>query len=116
RHPLVIAKQYGTLDHLSGGRLILGVGSGHLRPEFKVLGADFERRGTVSDEYLAAIVAAWSEEVARFEGETLAFRDVIVAPRPARAGGRRVPPPFTRGSRHAISPSSSPASSGSGAR
>ncbi len=84
RHPLVIAKQYGTLDHLSGGRLILGVGSGHLRPEFKVLGADFERRGTVSDEYLAAIVAAWSEEVARFEGETLAFRDVIVAPRPAQ--------------------------------
>ncbi len=84
RHPLVIAKQYGTLDHLSGGRLILGVGSGHLKPEFKVLGADFERRGTVSDEYLAAIVAAWSEEVARFEGETLAFRDVIVAPRPAQ--------------------------------
>ncbi len=84
RHPLVIAKQYGTLDHLSGGRLILGVGSGHLRPEFEVLGADFERRGTVSDEYLAAIVAAWSEEVARFEGETLAFRDVIVAPRPAQ--------------------------------
>ncbi len=84
RHPLVVAKQYGTLDHLSGGRLILGVGSGHLRPEFEVLGADFERRGTVSDEYLAAIVAAWSEEVARFEGETLAFRDVIVAPRPAQ--------------------------------
>ena len=84
RHPLVIAKQYGTLDHLSGGRLILGVGSGHLKPEFKVLGADFERRGTVNDEYLAAIVAAWSEEVARFEGETLAFRDVIVAPRPAQ--------------------------------
>jgi probable F420-dependent oxidoreductase len=84
RHPLVIAKQYGTLDHLSGGRLILGVGSGHLKPEFKVLGADFERRGTVSDEYLAAIIAAWSDEVARFEGETLAFRDVIVAPRPAQ--------------------------------
>ena len=84
RHPLVIAKQYGTLDHLSGGRLILGVGSGHLKPEFKVLGADFDRRGTVSDDYLAAIAAAWSEEVARFEGETLAFRDVIVAPRPAQ--------------------------------
>jgi len=84
RHPLVIAKQYGTLDHLSGGRLILGVGSGHLKPEFKVLGADFDRRGTVSDDYLAAIAAAWSEEVARFEGETLAFRDVIVAPRVAQ--------------------------------
>src|SRR3989442_12082248 len=84
RHPLVVAKQYGTLDHLSGGRVILGVGSGHLKPEFKVLGADFARRGTVSDEYLAAIAAAWTEEVACFEGSTLAFRDVIVAPRPAQ--------------------------------
>jgi len=84
RHPLVVAKQYGTLDHLSGGRVILGVGSGHLKPEFAVLGADFDRRGTVSDEYLAAIAAAWTEEVARFEGETLAFRDVIVAPRVAQ--------------------------------
>ena len=84
RHPLVVAKQYGTLDHLSGGRVILGVGSGHLKPEFMVLGADFDRRGTVSDEYLAAIAAAWTEEVARFEGETLAFRDVIVAPRVAQ--------------------------------
>ena len=84
RHPLVVAKQYGTLDHLSGGRVILGVGSGHLKPEFMVLGADFDRRGTVSDEYLAAIAAAWTEEVARFEGDTLAFRDVIVAPRVAQ--------------------------------
>ncbi len=84
RHPLVVAKQYGTLDHLSGGRVILGVGSGHLKPEFTVLGADFARRGTVSDEHLAAIAAAWTEEVARFEGETLAFRDVIVAPRVAQ--------------------------------
>jgi probable F420-dependent oxidoreductase len=84
RHPLLVAKQYGTLDHLSGGRVILGVGSGHLKPEFKVLGADFERRGAVSDEYLVAIAAAWSEPVAHHEGETLAFRDVIVSPPPAQ--------------------------------
>jgi len=84
RHPLIVAKQYGTLDHLSGGRVILGVGSGHLKPEFKVLGADYERRGPVSDEYIAAVVAAWTSDVARFEGETVAFRDVIVSPRPAQ--------------------------------
>jgi len=84
RHPLVVAKQYGTLDRLSGGRVILGVGSGHLKPEFTVLGADFARRGALTDEYLAAIAAAWTEEVASFAGETLAFRDVIVAPRPAQ--------------------------------
>src|SRR5207244_4284794 len=81
RHPLLVAKQYGTLDYLSGGRLILGVGSGHLKPEFKVLGADYERRGRVSDEYVAAIAAAWENEVARFDGETVAFHDVVVSPR-----------------------------------
>jgi len=84
RHPLVVAKQYGTLDHLSGGRVILGVGSGHLKPEFAVLGADFDRRGHVTDEYIHAITAAWAEEVARFDGHTVAFRDVMVAPRVAQ--------------------------------
>jgi probable F420-dependent oxidoreductase len=80
RHPLVVAKQYGTLDHLAGGRLVLGIGSGHLKPEFKVLGADYERRGKVTDEYLAAILAAWASPVAAFAGETVAFRDVMVSP------------------------------------
>ena len=84
RHPLLVAKEYGTLDFLSGGRLILGVGSGHLKPEFKVLGADYERRGRVSDEYIAAIVAAWENEVARFDGATVAFHDVLVSPRVAQ--------------------------------
>lgn len=90
RHPLLIAKQYGTLDHLSGGRVILGVGSGHLKPEFKILGADFERRGKVTDEYLHAIAAAWEHDVARFDGEIVAFRDVMVSPRVTR----RPRPPF----------------------
>ena len=84
RHPLLVAKQFGTLDHLSGGRVILGVGSGHLKPEFNVLRADYERRGLVSDEYVRAIAAAWLEEVAAFEGATVAFRDVMVAPRVAQ--------------------------------
>jgi alkanesulfonate monooxygenase SsuD/methylene tetrahydromethanopterin reductase-like flavin-dependent oxidoreductase (luciferase family) len=64
--------------------VILGVGSGHLKPEFGVLGADFTRRGTVSDEYIEAIAAAWLGEVACFEGRTVAFRDVMVSPRVAR--------------------------------
>lgn len=84
RHPLIVAKQYGTLDHLSGGRVILGVGGGHLKPEFRILGADYERRGLVSDEYIQAIVAAWVQDVARFEGKTIAFRDAMVSPRVAR--------------------------------
>ena len=84
RHPLVVAKQYGTLDHLSGGRVILGVGSGHLKPEFAILGADYGRRGRVTDEYIHAIAAAWDQEVACFDGHTVAFRDVMVAPRVAQ--------------------------------
>ena len=84
RHPLVVAKQYGTLDRLSGGRVILGVGSGHLKPEFRSLGADYARRGVLSNEYLQAIAAAWEQEVARFAGETVAFRDVMVWPRPVQ--------------------------------
>lgn len=84
RHPLLVAKQFGTLDHLSGGRVILGVGSGHLKPEFRTLGADYEHRGRVTDEYLQAIIAAWTQEVAAFEGETIRFRDAMVAPRPAQ--------------------------------
>src|SRR5262245_17000500 len=85
RHPLIVAKQYGTLDHLSGGRVILGVGSGHLKPEFRVLGADFERRGRVTDDYIAAIHAAWTGDVARFESPSVSFRDVVVSPRVAQA-------------------------------
>jgi len=84
RHPLVVAKQYGTLDRLSGGRLILGVGSGHVKAEFAVLGARYERRGRVTDESLGAIAAAWEQEIAAYAGETVAFRDVIVAPRPVQ--------------------------------
>jgi probable F420-dependent oxidoreductase len=81
RHPLVIAKQYGTLDHLSGGRVILGVGSGHVKGEFAALGADYARRGRATDESIQAIVAAWTAEVARFDGEIIGFRDVTVSPR-----------------------------------
>jgi probable F420-dependent oxidoreductase len=84
RHPLMVAKAFGTLDHLSRGRVILGVGSGHLKPEFRVLGAPYERRGKVSDDYLQAIVAAWENEVAEFQGRTVSFKDVLVAPRPAQ--------------------------------
>jgi probable F420-dependent oxidoreductase len=84
RHPLVVAKQYGTLDYLSGGRVILGVGSGHLKPEFAALGADYEHRGKVTDEYMRALAAAWQHDVAYFDGEFLSFRDMMVWPRPVQ--------------------------------
>lgn len=69
RHPLVTAKQYATLDHLSGGRLILGVGAGHVREEFEAVGADFDGRGGVLDESIDALRAALGpEEYPEFAG------------------------------------------------
>ncbi|HUI25180.1 MAG TPA: TIGR03619 family F420-dependent LLM class oxidoreductase [Candidatus Kryptonia bacterium] len=99
RHPLVIAKAFATLDHLSQGRVILGVGSGHLKPEFKVLGAPYEQRGKISDEYLQAIAAAWEQDIAHFSGTNLRFADVVVAPRPAQ---RPRPPIWVGGNAPAV--------------
>ncbi|WP_369218429.1 LLM class flavin-dependent oxidoreductase, partial [Streptomyces flavofungini] len=62
RHPLATAKQYATLDHLSHGRLILGVGAGHVREEFEALGVDFERRGPILDETVDALKAALGQD------------------------------------------------------
>lgn len=58
-HPLALAKRYGTLDRLSGGRVVLGVGVGSLAEEFALLGADWEGRGPRADEALRALRAAW---------------------------------------------------------
>ncbi|MZD05285.1 TIGR03619 family F420-dependent LLM class oxidoreductase [Streptomyces sp. SID5785] len=89
RHPLVSAKQYATLDHLSGGRLVLGVGAGHVEEEFAALGVDFARRGAVLDESVDALRAALGpEEFPSHKGELFAFEGLGQKPRPAQ---RRVP-------------------------
>ncbi|GHE00423.1 LLM class F420-dependent oxidoreductase [Streptomyces alanosinicus] len=85
RHPLLTAKQYATLDHLSGGRLVLGVGAGHVREEFEVLGADFERRGAVLDETIDALRAALGpEEFPEHHGKFHDFAGLGQRPRPAQ--------------------------------
>lgn len=86
RHPLVTAKAFGTLDLLSGGRVILGVGAGHVAREFEVLGVPFERRGRLLDEAIDEIRAAWSTD---------SIKGTVVAPRPHRGGG---PPVWVGGS------------------
>ncbi|MET9920744.1 LLM class F420-dependent oxidoreductase [Streptomyces sp. NPDC006435] len=89
RHPLATAKQYATLDHLSGGRLVLGVGAGHVPEEFEALGADFDGRGGVLDETIDALRAALGpEEYPEFEGKRFSFSGLGQLPRPAR---ERVP-------------------------
>ncbi|QTD99163.1 Alkanesulfonate monooxygenase [Streptomyces cyanogenus] len=85
RHPLLTAKQYATLDHLSGGRLVLGVGAGHVREEFEVLGVDFERRGAVLDEVMDALRAALGpEEFPEHHGKHYDFAGLGQRPRPGR--------------------------------
>ncbi|MEU3712800.1 TIGR03619 family F420-dependent LLM class oxidoreductase [Streptomyces catenulae] len=85
RHPLLSAKQFATLDRLSGGRLIIGVGAGHVQEEFEALGVDFARRGAVLDETVDALKAALGpEEFVAFAGERFAFSDLGQAPRPVQ--------------------------------
>ena len=82
RNPLVTAKAVATLDRLSKGRMILGVGSGWLEEEFQALGVPFERRGDRTDEYLRTMRAAWSDETASFHGDFVQFSDVYSRPQP----------------------------------
>ena len=82
--PFDIAKQYATLDRLSGGRVILGVGAGHLRGEFRALRAPYEERGAVVDEYIQIIRALWAAETASFRGQHYEFWEVHLAPRPVQ--------------------------------
>ncbi|RLU78127.1 LLM class F420-dependent oxidoreductase [Streptomyces griseocarneus] len=85
RHPLALAKQYATVDRLSDGRLVLGVGAGHVREEFQALGVDFHRRGAILDETVDALKAALGpEEFPAFRGSRFAFRGLGQAPRPVR--------------------------------
>ncbi|MBK3567962.1 LLM class F420-dependent oxidoreductase [Streptomyces sp. MBT62] len=85
RHPLITAKQYATLDHLSGGRLLLGVGAGHVREEFEALGVDFDRRGPVLDETIDALRAALGpDEFPEHHGKLYDFEGLGQRPRPAQ--------------------------------
>ncbi len=82
RNPLVLAKELATLDHLSGGRVILGAGVGWLEEEFGALGVPFAGRGQRMEESIAAMRALWSQEQATFEGSTASFADCYLRPQP----------------------------------
>jgi probable F420-dependent oxidoreductase len=84
RNPLVLAKQAATLDHLSGGRIALGIGVGWLREEFEAIGVPFEHRGSRTDEYVAAMRALWAGDDASYRGAFVRFEGVTVSPKPVR--------------------------------
>jgi probable F420-dependent oxidoreductase len=82
RHPLYWAKIATTIDHLSNGRLILGVGVGWMKEEFEALGANFAARGELSDEQLDLLKILWREEHAKFSGRHYRFHDIAFSPKP----------------------------------
>lgn len=84
RNPFLLAKAAATVDKLSGGRLVLGLGAGYQKSEFYALGVDFEERNALFDEVLDALPLHWKGEPFSFEGRHFNARDVIARPRPVQ--------------------------------
>jgi probable F420-dependent oxidoreductase len=87
RHPLYVAKEVATLDKLSNGRVLLGVGSGWLKEEFDSLGLDFHERGRRTDEAIQAMRVLWRENAASFSGKHFKFGPVKMFPKPVQNDG-----------------------------
>jgi probable F420-dependent oxidoreductase len=79
-HPLELAKRYGTLDRIAGGRLVLGLGVGSLEREFELLGAPFADRGARADDALRALRASLGRREVEYHGSHFDFGDLIVEP------------------------------------
>src|SRR5262245_33733251 len=87
RHPAYVAKEVATLDVLSKGRAILGIGSGWLAEEFEVVGVPFRERGARTDESIRAIRSLWQASPASFSGKFYRWPVVESNPKPAQSGG-----------------------------
>lgn len=87
RNPVVLAKEMASLDVVSGGRLLLGIGAGYLHQEFAALGVNFRERGARTDEYVAAMRALWNEDRPSYNGRFVSFDNVQARPRPVQEGG-----------------------------
>ena len=85
RNPVVTAKQLATIDAMSGGRLVVGVGVGWWREEFEALAAPrFEERGSVTDEYIRLMKALWTEDAPRFAGKYYQVGNITMLPHPVQ--------------------------------
>ena len=87
RSPILVAKMLATIDQLSHGRVIFGVGAGWMEPEFHALNAPFAERGALSDENLRIIRQCWNQETVSFTGRFHAYEDMQASPRPVQPGG-----------------------------
>ncbi len=88
-NPFDLAKYAATLDQMSRGRLIMGIGVGNVEEEFRTLGASWERRGALTNEVIDVLRALWTQDAAQFDGPTWTFSDVHTSPKPYQ--GRRLP-------------------------
>jgi probable F420-dependent oxidoreductase len=87
RHPLYVAKEIATLDLISRGRAILGIGSGWCAEEFAALGLDFHQRGKRTDEAMQAVRVLWRDDPSTFEGMHFSFHRIRSFPKPVQEGG-----------------------------
>lgn len=83
-HPMVLAKQLATIDQMSGGRLIAGLGVGSLAEENAAMRVEYERRGPWSDEFIEVMKALWSDGPASFEGDFFDMSGLVASPKPAQ--------------------------------
>ena len=104
-HPMALAKHLATLDHLSGGRLVVGLGVGSLPEENAALGVPYESRGAFCNEFIEVLRLLWTEDRACFAGRHFSFEDLISSPKPLQKphppiviGGNR-PPALRRAAR-----------------
>lgn len=95
RHPLQVAKAFATLDVVSGGRIVMGVGAGHVEEEFDLLGLPFAERGRLLDESIDALRAAFAEDYPTLPGPRWPAADLGQHPRPIQEDG---PPIWVGGS------------------
>nr|WP_314465652.1 LLM class F420-dependent oxidoreductase [uncultured Novosphingobium sp.] len=84
RNPFVVARGVSTLDHFTQGRVILGLGAGYMKAEYKALGVDFDARNDLMDEYITAMKLAWTGEEFTFEGSGYTALGNRVLPTPAQ--------------------------------
>lgn len=87
RHPVHTARAIATIDQLSGGRVVFGVGVGGNEQEYQALGTDFHRRGAMTDEYLTVLRKLWNGGSVSFAGEFVEFDDILATPTPYQVGG-----------------------------
>ena len=88
--PVILARRLATLDRLSDGRLVVGIGQGWMAQEFEAAGVSMRRRGAGFEEHLAAMRAVWGPDPVRFEGRFYRIPEADIGPKPVHVGGPRL--------------------------